>query len=45
MLETIEFSLYLLEYGIYNSFINFRKRLHKRKPEPVFDSEILEAYK
>ncbi len=45
MLETLETSLYLMEYRLYESFINIRQRLRKRKAEPMFDSEILEAYK
>lgn len=45
MIETIETSLYLLEYPIHNSLISFRQRLKRRKAQPTFDSEVLEAYK
>ena len=47
MIETIETSLYLLEYRIHDSFINLRERLRKKKSraEFTFDSEILESYK
>ena len=45
MIESIETSLHLLEYKIYESVINLRQRLRKRKSEPIFDSDVLEAYK
>lgn len=45
MIETIEVTLHLLEYGTYNSLVNLRQRLRKRRFEPTFDSEILETYK
>ena len=47
MLETIETSLYLLEYRIHDSLNNLRHRLRKKKDraEFTFDSEILDSYK
>jgi len=45
MVELIETSMYLLEYGFCESFINIKQLLRKRRSKPAFDSEILEAYK
>jgi len=45
MLEIIETSFYLMECQIYNSLIDFRQRCRRRKSEPTFDSEALEAYR
>ena len=45
MLETIETSLYLLEYQIQNSIVAIKQKFGKKKKQPIFDSKILEAYK
>ena len=45
MIESAEASLYSLEYGLYNSLVTLRQRLRRRKAEPAFDPEVLEAYR
>ena len=45
MIESVETSLHVLEYGLYSSLVTLRQRLHKHKTEPEFDPEILDAYR
>ena len=45
MIESIETSLHVLEYGLYSSLATLRQRLRRRKTEPEFDPEILDAYR
>lgn len=45
MIESVETSLHALEYGLCSSLVTLRQLLRKRKAEPAFDPEILDAYR
>ncbi len=45
MIGFAETSLHALEHGLYNYLVALRLRLRKRSTEPVFDPELLDAYR